>query len=557
MINSKWGNEQQKLSELLNKIENGKIKIPMFQRNYVWTSQDIVDLLNSIKDGRPIGNFIFWSTDKKIEIKNIIIEEISKGTSKEEKIYVIDGQQRLTTLSICYFFNVIKQCEESEEIDILKFKKIIYDAKEQLFKVVALKEQNKEHYFKLEEVFVKSKAYNTHRVYDEMFQTRTLKIENPKIREKFKYDLEDINQSFLSLEIGYLNLYPENTLDNVINIFEKINTKGKKLNTFDIINAKWNQYNFDLKKEFDNLINNDFLVSKHEIDNETLLDSLFLIIDDNEPIYEKLNKINFEIKNNDYPIINNKIKKWKDSVKCSTRFLKNIGFNSKTLPSKNIFKWLVYMFFKNENKSLDANHNNNLKKYIALLCLNNWYEKSTISKLKANITFINDFLKDNELNISKIFKGFDKKYFDDDFFMNLDAKSKNNMTAKLITSILQRNGRDFLEGIDIDKNEFDLHHIYPKNGYNEKKYDDIKEYIESYANLTPLKKETNNHIKNKKFSKYFDEYKGKNNKLEKDLEEHCIDYNMWIKDNNPNEILKALKNRSKKLVWLLSKQFNI
>ena len=49
-------------SSLLIDIERGQVKIPQFQREFVWTIQKSAALLDSVLKGYPVGTFIFWST---------------------------------------------------------------------------------------------------------------------------------------------------------------------------------------------------------------------------------------------------------------------------------------------------------------------------------------------------------------------------------------------------------------------------------------------------------------------------------------------------------------
>jgi len=45
---------------LMNDIENGQIKIPQFQRQFVWDEDDIRALIDSIINNYPIGSIILW-----------------------------------------------------------------------------------------------------------------------------------------------------------------------------------------------------------------------------------------------------------------------------------------------------------------------------------------------------------------------------------------------------------------------------------------------------------------------------------------------------------------
>ncbi len=49
-------------SSLMNDIEKGNIKIPQFQRDFVWSKEKSAKLLDSIIKGYPIGTFILWKT---------------------------------------------------------------------------------------------------------------------------------------------------------------------------------------------------------------------------------------------------------------------------------------------------------------------------------------------------------------------------------------------------------------------------------------------------------------------------------------------------------------
>ncbi|MDK2825133.1 MAG: hypothetical protein PWQ44_309, partial [Methanolobus sp.] len=59
-------------SSLIGDIEKGQIKIPQFQRDFVWDINKSAHLMDSIIKGYPIGTFIFWKTKERLRtIKNI------------------------------------------------------------------------------------------------------------------------------------------------------------------------------------------------------------------------------------------------------------------------------------------------------------------------------------------------------------------------------------------------------------------------------------------------------------------------------------------------------
>ena len=89
---------------LIQEIESGQIKIPQFQRNFVWEKVQSAQLLDSMLKGYPIGTFIFWRTDDELRaVRNIGNIELPVQGQNEFVNYVLDGQQRITS-----FFAAIK-----------------------------------------------------------------------------------------------------------------------------------------------------------------------------------------------------------------------------------------------------------------------------------------------------------------------------------------------------------------------------------------------------------------------------------------------------------------
>src|SRR6266545_31213 len=85
------------LIDLLKWAREGRLRVPMFQRDFVWRRQDIVDLFDSISKQYPIGTLFLWGADPMPEHRNHI-GPLSLPEYKGQTWLVLDGQQRLTTL---------------------------------------------------------------------------------------------------------------------------------------------------------------------------------------------------------------------------------------------------------------------------------------------------------------------------------------------------------------------------------------------------------------------------------------------------------------------------
>lgn len=83
--------------ELVAWAQNGRIRVPQFQRSYRWDSEDAERLFDSIFRGYPIGNLLMWR--KPAPAAEISLGELRfKAPERSDALWVVDGQQRLTTL---------------------------------------------------------------------------------------------------------------------------------------------------------------------------------------------------------------------------------------------------------------------------------------------------------------------------------------------------------------------------------------------------------------------------------------------------------------------------
>ncbi len=82
-----------KVSTILDEIDNGSIALPVFQRGYVWTRQQVRELFTSLYNGYPVGSLLVWKTSSS-EVK-------TRGdlpSPAAPRQILLDGQQRMTSL---------------------------------------------------------------------------------------------------------------------------------------------------------------------------------------------------------------------------------------------------------------------------------------------------------------------------------------------------------------------------------------------------------------------------------------------------------------------------
>jgi hypothetical protein len=95
--------------EFAGMLGAGRFLIPAFQREFIWGSQNIINLWDSIYNFYPIGSILYWDTDIHLNIhRNIgghtILSNNKRPDHQPDKLsYILDGQQRSTALFLSLF----------------------------------------------------------------------------------------------------------------------------------------------------------------------------------------------------------------------------------------------------------------------------------------------------------------------------------------------------------------------------------------------------------------------------------------------------------------------
>src|SRR4051812_11690999 len=89
------------LSKLLDSIVGGSTQLPDFQRGWVWDDTHIRSLLVSVARSFPIGAVMLLETggEAKFQIRAVEGVELPKGSERLAESLILDGQQRLTSLT--------------------------------------------------------------------------------------------------------------------------------------------------------------------------------------------------------------------------------------------------------------------------------------------------------------------------------------------------------------------------------------------------------------------------------------------------------------------------
>ncbi|MFG2043370.1 DUF262 domain-containing protein [Dactylosporangium sp. NPDC048998] len=75
----------------------GILRVPRFQRSFVWDEEDVRDLFDSVWRGFPIGTLLLWRSDADAETVSFGPLAIA-APERTDALWVVDGQQRITSM---------------------------------------------------------------------------------------------------------------------------------------------------------------------------------------------------------------------------------------------------------------------------------------------------------------------------------------------------------------------------------------------------------------------------------------------------------------------------
>lgn len=105
------------VSNLVGMVERGELRLPEMQREYVWTATRVRDLLDSLYRGYPSGVILAWESEEEIATRDFAVGTAS--TSAIRPLLLLDGQQRLTSLSAVLRGEPVSVRNRQKPVDIL------------------------------------------------------------------------------------------------------------------------------------------------------------------------------------------------------------------------------------------------------------------------------------------------------------------------------------------------------------------------------------------------------------------------------------------------------
>jgi hypothetical protein len=215
------------ITSLASRVLSGDIVLPKFQRAFVWTPQQILYLLDSVRRNYPIGSLLMWRTTARLasghEIAGLDTVPQHDGAPVH---YVLDGQQRLASL--------VGALHGSGAIW-----EIAYDLEREEFLHLTEDAPTGPHILPVRDLTSVSAIMSW------------IRRDNPN--DDLQSRAQALSEQFSHYQVPMVTLLDVSEEDSA-RIFERINSTGTSMDIVDLIRAGTWSKDFDLKEEIEQLL---------------------------------------------------------------------------------------------------------------------------------------------------------------------------------------------------------------------------------------------------------------------------------------------------------------
>ena len=237
-----------RIAKLAHRVLDGDILLPKFQRGFVWSRRQVLDLLDSVARNYPIGSILLWRSSQELASERTIAGlSISSRLPGYPVNYLLDGQQRLSTICGALYWR--------PSGDPTSQWNIAYDLEQRSFLHLESLNTPPPHHVPVW-VFSDPSAY-----------VRWLSgLEDPELRD----EADRLLNVFQDYSIAVVTL-GDMPIEAIAPVFERINSTGTPLTIVELMRAATWRPDFDLLDAIDAILA--VLDEKHygKVDSKVLL----------------------------------------------------------------------------------------------------------------------------------------------------------------------------------------------------------------------------------------------------------------------------------------------
>ena len=264
------------LKVLLDDVQEGRIQLPDFQRGWVWDDERIKGLLVSISRGFPVGAIMTLSADGDVQFQKRPIEGVALNGIARHDRYLLDGQQRLTSLYQALRYEGPVETRDRPGGGRVNKKWYYIDMQKALDPYT----DPEDAFISVPENRVERTNFGRDIIHDlsspeREFQTHMMPTEHVMENtawgfkyaqywndqggphphgNAFEYFIEfqtALLNNFTEYQLPVINLEKDTSKEAVCTVFEKVNTGGVTLNVFELLTASLAANGFSLRDDWE------------------------------------------------------------------------------------------------------------------------------------------------------------------------------------------------------------------------------------------------------------------------------------------------------------------
>jgi hypothetical protein len=259
---STFDSTKTQLSKLLEDINDGKIQLPDFQRGWVWDDDHIRELLVSIARSFPIGAVMLLETGGAMQFQMRPIEGVRLPEDAKAELLILDGQQRLTSLTqvlkltapvatrdrkkrellLHYYFDIEKAMLGPQSLGEAI---VVVDETRQLRSDFGRRVDLD---LSTTEKEIEAFCCPCSQALDSSDWEYALRGHSRDKLLRFMDFRKRVLQPFRDYMLPIIELKKQTSKEAVCLVFEKVNTGGVSLSVFDLITATWAAEGFNLRE---------------------------------------------------------------------------------------------------------------------------------------------------------------------------------------------------------------------------------------------------------------------------------------------------------------------
>lgn len=463
------------IRKLMEELVSGRMRVPNFQRGFVWDPERVSYLMDSIYKGFPFGSVLLWRTKETLSFERDLGPfSLPNNDPSYPTDYILDGQQRITSI-FGVFQTEIKLTSPPLWSKIYFDMNAVENAQDSSF--VALEESVPDpgRYFPIG-CFFDPVEY---RKETERFN------ENAEILKK----IDAIQTRFREAMIPVQTITTEDKTAVAI-VFERVNQRGVELDTVQLLSAWTWSGDFDLNQKFEELAADlsPFGFRDLGADKDLLLRCCSAVLT-GDPSADALVKLNGAV-------VREGFQKVTTGIKGAIDFLRK-NFHVETLanlPYDNLLVPLSVFFAEEPNTQhqMTDNERKEIVRWFWKTCFTRRYNSQPIKNMREDVAEISRLKSGDESKIAHVPFAITSKLFLENSFRI------NSVLSKVFALMLAQAGpRSFISGQKLDlglvlkeynRNEF--HHIYPRSFLRTSSQDQLDDTC--LANISFLSRTDNN-----------------------------------------------------------------